>query len=63
GVGRLTATSTTPVSGLMGAQLNAPTWLSWDWDGDGDQELASTVLIFGDYQGRPPLLFTRPGVR
>ncbi|WP_320824839.1 DUF6701 domain-containing protein, partial [Reinekea sp.] len=63
GLGLITAESTVPVSGLMGAQLNAPAWLGWDWDGDGDEELASTLLIFGDYQGRNLMLFTRPGDR
>jgi len=63
GLGLITASAQTPVSGIMSAHLNAPAWLGWDWDGDGDEELASTVIIFGDFQGRQPMLFTRPGSR
>ena len=63
GLGLIEASSST--SGLMGARLNAPDWLSWNWDGDADGtlELASTLLIFGEFQGRTPLLFVRPMFR
>jgi hypothetical protein len=63
GLGLVGASSST--SGLMGARLNAPDWLSWNWDGDvdGTLELDSTLLIFGEYQGRSPLLFSRPQSR
>ncbi|WP_320821760.1 DUF6701 domain-containing protein [Reinekea sp.] len=62
GEGLITVTRTTDFNGLMAAQLSVPSgvhWLSWDWDDSGDQELATTLLLLGAYQGRRPLLFNR----
>jgi len=66
GEGLITVNSSTEVTGLMAAQLSVPpdaNWLSWDWDGSGNMQLASTVLVLGGYQGRRPMLFVRRGGR
>ncbi|TXR54228.1 LamG domain-containing protein [Reinekea thalattae] len=59
--------SSDPLTGLAELQLDAPHWLTWDWSGDAsielDYTLDSTVILFGEYQGRPPVLFTRPSYR
>jgi MSHA biogenesis protein MshQ len=51
------------LSGILDANLVVPSWLWWDWDGDGTAEAPSTMLLFGDYQGKAPILFIRPGFR
>ncbi|TCS41648.1 DUF6701 domain-containing protein [Reinekea marinisedimentorum] len=63
GLGLLTATSTSDLSGAIEAQLIAPSWLSWDWNRDGTYTLDTATILFGDYQGQAPVLFMRPGYR
>lgn len=53
----------TDINGLVGVTVNAPDWLEWDWNGDGDETGPRSVLSFGQYSGRPPVLFQVPGVR
>jgi len=53
-------------------QLRDPNWATWYWQGDADNNgllepgellLDSTMVLFGEYQGRAPILFVVPGYR
>jgi hypothetical protein len=72
GQGLFRASSARKVVGLVEVQANIPAWMSWYWDGDIDLsdsldslELSapSSLVLFGEYQGRYPFLFVRPGSR
>ncbi|WP_320821762.1 DUF6701 domain-containing protein [Reinekea sp.] len=74
GQGVFKATADRKVSGLVEAHpLLLTGWATWYWDGDtnADNKLdsedvdsaASTLITFGEYQGRTPLLFVRPRFR
>lgn len=62
-LGLFTVNSATELSGIIEVQLDAPDWLSWDWDDDGSYTLDTTTMLFGEYQGNAPVLFIRPGFR
>ncbi|MFG1496785.1 DUF6701 domain-containing protein [Saccharospirillum sp. HFRX-1] len=51
--------------GVVGVRARVPNWLSWDWDDDSstDENGPASMLYFGQYTGRPPLLFQGPGFR
>ena len=51
--------------GVVGVRVQVPDWLSWDWDEDdtSDETGPASMLYFGQYTGRPPLLFQGPGFR
>jgi MSHA biogenesis protein MshQ len=59
------------LSGVLEADITVPNWLEWYWNdlnGDGDINALdlsrpSTFVLFGEYQGRAPILFIRPGFR
>ncbi|MDN3650502.1 hypothetical protein QWZ13_16465 [Reinekea marina] len=72
GLGQLSVNSSTSLQGLLEANAQIPSWLTWYWDGDANNNgvleaselsAASTIILFGQYQGRQPILFTRPGFR
>lgn len=63
GEGFLNYSLASPDNGLLQIEMDIPAWLEWDWDGDGTPEAPQTLLLFGDYQGQAPVLFTRPGFR
>lgn len=63
GKGFMTYELGTPDQGILETHLQLPAWLYWEWANDGVQVTASTLLLFGDYQGRSPILYTRPGFR
>ncbi|EAR07774.1 DUF6701 domain-containing protein [Reinekea blandensis] len=50
-------------TGLVEVNGDVPAWLTWDWDNSGVFRADSTLLLFGNYQGRAPILFTLPGGR
>lgn len=53
-------------TGVVGVRVEVPNWLSWDWDSsdtDTTQTGPASLLFFGQYTGRPPLLFQSPGFR
>lgn len=51
--------------GVVGVRARVPSWLSWNWDGDSStsENGPASALYFGQYTGRPPLLFQGPGFR
>ncbi|PTY38643.1 hypothetical protein BGP77_10695 [Saccharospirillum sp. MSK14-1] len=51
--------------GIVGVRAQVPDWLGWDWDGNSGtaQNGPASTLYFGQYTGRPPLLFQGPGFR
>lgn len=59
----LWALSITTDSGLLEVSGDVPNWLTWDWNDDGSFVPDTTLLLFGDYQGRAPILFMQPGRR
>jgi MSHA biogenesis protein MshQ len=68
GEGTLSISSGADLSGILEAELTLPDSLHWFWDdvdGDGNLDLIapSTFIIFGDYQGKAPILFIQPGFR
>ncbi|MFQ3231742.1 MAG: MSHA biogenesis protein MshQ, partial [Reinekea sp.] len=72
GQGLFTINSPTSLQGMLEASAQIPNWLTWYWDGDtnnngtlepSELQASSTIILFGLYQGRPPILFTRPGFR
>lgn len=63
GLGSLTTTSATTLNGIVQTTPSIPNWLYWDWDGTGIESAPSVYLLFGNYQGRTPILFTRPQTR
>ncbi|WP_162824611.1 DUF6701 domain-containing protein [Saccharospirillum mangrovi] len=53
-------------TGVVGVRAQVPPWLSWDWDStdaDATQTGPESQLFFGQFTGRPPLLFQAPGFR
>lgn len=63
GRGYLSYAPSTAGTGLLAVSSDVPSWLYWDWNNDGNSEAPSTLLMYGDYQGTPPLLFSYPGSR
>ncbi len=72
GLGLFSINSPVSLQGVLQVDADIPDWLTWYWQGDANgngilenSELAatSTYLLFGDYQGRSPILFQRPGFR
>lgn len=63
GAGTLVAESATP--GIVGVNVDVPSWLTWDWDADAGSTMTGpySTLYFGLYQGRSPLLFQLDGFR
>lgn len=51
--------------GVVGVRAQVPGWLGWDWDDNSGtaQHGPASTLYFGQYTGRPPLLFQGPGFR
>jgi len=72
GLGLYKATADRDVKGITELQLRDPNWATWYWQGDADNNgllepgellLDSTMVLFGEYQGRAPILFVVPGYR
>jgi len=65
GMGLFSASAPSAINHNVGVTLDTPDWLHWDWDNNALTLMSdsSTLILFGNYQGRPPILFTRPGYR
>jgi len=72
GQGLFRASADRKVMGLVEVQPSIPDWMTWYWDGDinlnnslDSLELSapSSLVLFGKYQGRYPILFVRPVFR
>ncbi|GGX45590.1 DUF6701 domain-containing protein [Saccharospirillum salsuginis] len=65
GAGLFSVSAPSAINHNVGVTLDTPDWLHWDWDGEPLTQMSdsSTLILFGNYQGRPPILFTRPGYR
>ncbi|WP_320821761.1 lectin-like domain-containing protein [Reinekea sp.] len=72
GQGLFKATADRKVLGIVELQPNILDWMTWYWDGDinlsdslDNDELSapSSLVLFGEYQGRKPILFVRPRLR
>lgn len=65
GNGYFVVDNDTGTPGIVGVRAQAPSWLSWGWDEDNTTAMngASSTLYFGQYQGRPPILFRMEGFR
>lgn len=45
--------------GSLRVQLNVPSWLQFDWDGDGSVDLPTATATFGRYRGSDRVIFWR----
>jgi len=66
GQGVFTATADREVIGLVELQPDIFEWMTWYWDEDNNTDnlsSPSSLITFGEFQGRTPLLFVRPMFR
>lgn len=45
--------------GSLRVQLNVPSWLQFDWDGDGSVDLPTATATFGRYRGSDRVIYWR----